>query len=63
MITVPRDLLACGVPAFEVFSRAGLAASSGEARRLIRGGGARINDAPVENETHTVSQADLDPSG
>ena len=63
MITVPRDPLACGVPAFEVFSRAGLAASNREARRLIRGGGARINDAPVENETRMVSLADLDPLG
>ena len=63
MITVPRDLLACGIPAFELFSRAGLAASNGEARRLIRGGGARINDTPVENETRTVSLADLDPLG
>ena len=63
MITVPRDVLACGIPAFELFSRAGLAASNGEARRLIRGGGARINDAPVENETRTVSLADLDSLG
>ncbi|HKM71691.1 MAG TPA: tyrosine--tRNA ligase [Stellaceae bacterium] len=63
MITVPRDLLACGIPAFELFSRAGLAASNGEARRLIRGGGARINDTPVENETRTVSLADLDSLG
>jgi tyrosyl-tRNA synthetase len=63
MITVPRDLLACGIPAFELFSRAGLAASNGEARRLIRGGGARINDTPVENETRTVSLTDLDPLG
>jgi tyrosyl-tRNA synthetase len=61
--TVPHDLLARGVPAFELFSRAGLAASNGEARRLIRGGGARINDAVVENETKPVSLADLDPQG
>jgi tyrosyl-tRNA synthetase len=63
MIAVPRDLLAGGIPAFEVFNRAGLAASNGEARRLIRGGGARINDTPVENETRTVSLADLDSLG
>ena len=43
-IAVPRDLLERGIPAFELFARAGLAASNGEARRLIRGGGARIND-------------------
>jgi tyrosyl-tRNA synthetase len=60
---MPRDLLAGGVPAFEMFSRSGLAASNSEARRLIRGGGARINDTVVENETRPVSLADLDPNG
>jgi tyrosyl-tRNA synthetase len=61
--TVPRDLLARGIPAFELFSRAGLAASNGEARRLIRGGGARINDAVVESETSPISLAALSPEG
>jgi tyrosyl-tRNA synthetase len=60
---VPRDLLARGIPAFELFSRTGLAASNGEARRLIRGGGARINDTLVNSETRPVSLADLDPQG
>ena len=63
LIAVPRALLAGGIPAFEVFSRAGLAASYGEARRLIRGGGARINDTVVESETRAVSLADFDPAG
>jgi tyrosyl-tRNA synthetase len=61
--TMPRDLLARGIPAFELFSRSGLAASNGEARRLIRGGGARVNDAVIENETRLVSLADLNPEG
>jgi tyrosyl-tRNA synthetase len=60
---VPRDLLARGIPAFELFSRAGLATSNGEARRLIRGGGARINDTVVDSETRPISLADLDPQG
>jgi tyrosyl-tRNA synthetase len=60
---VPSDLLARGIPAFELFSRSGLAASNGEARRLIRGGGGRINDAVVEHETSPVSLADLNPQG
>jgi len=60
---VPRDLLARGIPAFELFTRAGLAASNGEARRLIRGGGARINDAVVESETRPVSLGDLGTLG
>src|SRR5229473_932045 len=34
---VPLDLLARGIPAFELFALAGLATSSSEARRLIRG--------------------------
>jgi tyrosyl-tRNA synthetase len=60
---VPRDLLERGVPAFELFCRAGLAASNGEARRLIRGGGARINDTVVETETRPITLADLKPDG
>ena len=48
---VPRNELARGIAAFELFSLTGLAASNGEARRLIRGGGARINDSVVESET------------
>jgi tyrosyl-tRNA synthetase len=60
---VARVLLAVGMPAFELFSRAGLAASNSDARRLIRGGGARINDRPVKSETELITLADLDPSG
>jgi tyrosyl-tRNA synthetase len=60
---VPRDLLVRGIPAFELFSRAGLAASNGAARRLIRGGGARINDAIVASETSTISLDDLGSLG
>jgi tyrosyl-tRNA synthetase len=63
LTTIPRDLLSQGIPAFELFSRSGLASSNGEARRLIRGGGARINDSVVENETKPISLADLDAQG
>ena len=45
---VPRERTGgrdAGVPAVRA---AGLAASNGEARRLIRGGGARMNDVPVD---------------
>ena len=48
-------LLERGVAAFELFSRAGLAASNSEARRLISGGGARINDTTVDDETRISS--------
>ena len=62
-IEVPRDQLARGVAVFELFSRAGLVTSNGEARRLIRGGGARLNDTVVDSETMAVSIADLDSQG
>jgi len=62
-IAVPRDRLAEGIPAFELLVRSGLAASNGEARRLIRGGGARVNDAVVASETQAVSLADLATGG
>ena len=62
-VEVPRDALAGGVPAFELFVRAGLATSNGEARRLIKGGGARLNDAVVPGEMHPVSVGDLDAEG
>ncbi len=60
---VPRDLFERGVSAIELFSRVGLAASNGEARRLIRGGGARINDRVIEDETRIIRLADLDDQG
>jgi tyrosyl-tRNA synthetase len=63
VIELPRDMLAKGVPAFDVFARAGLAASNGEARRLIKGGGGRLNDAVLASETQLVSLADLNDDG
>jgi tyrosyl-tRNA synthetase len=62
-VEVERDALARGVPAFELFVRAGLATSNGEARRLIKGGGARLNDTVVASETQPVSLNDFDPTG
>ncbi len=57
--TIARNDLLPGVPAFRLFVLAGLAASNGEARRLIRGGGARVNDEPVADEARLISEADL----
>ncbi len=62
-LDVPRAELARGVPIFELLTRAGLAASNGEARRLIRGGGARVNDRPVESEMQTVGLSDVTSEG
>jgi tyrosyl-tRNA synthetase len=48
-----------GIPAFRLFALAGLANSNAEARRLIRGGGARIDDAAVTEEGQMVATAAL----
>jgi tyrosyl-tRNA synthetase len=58
-VEVPRSDLAAGIPAFRLFALAGLAASNGEARRLIRGGGARINDRPIVDEAESIGIAEL----
>jgi tyrosyl-tRNA synthetase len=58
-VDVPRVELEAGIPAFRLFALAGLVGSNGEGRRLIRGGGARINDMPVKDEGLTVTTADL----
>jgi tyrosyl-tRNA synthetase len=52
-----------GVPAYALFQRAGLTASNGEARRLIKGGGARVNDSPVTGEAMAVTSAMLSAEG
>ena len=62
-LDIPRGQLEDGVAAFEMFKRAGLSASNGEARRLIKGGGARINGAVIANETHPVTATDITDDG
>ncbi len=44
-----------GLPAFALLVKAGLAASNGEARRLIRGGGARLDDAVITDEAQPIA--------
>jgi len=52
-----------GVSAYELFRLTGLADSGGEARRLIRGGGARMNDKKVDDENELISQSHFAPNG
>ncbi len=63
ILEVGQAELEAGIPAFELLHRTGLASSGGEARRLIKGGGGRINDARIENELQSVSTADIDGNG
>jgi tyrosyl-tRNA synthetase len=61
-VVVPLADLAAGIPAFALFARAGLAASNGEARRLIKGGGAKVNDVTVAAETDPIGLPQLKDS-
>jgi tyrosyl-tRNA synthetase len=45
------------------FVRAGLASSNGDARRQIKGGGIRVNDAAVTDEKMVLTRAQLTPQG
>ena len=62
-VDVPRTRLAAGIAAFELLHEAGLAESRTEARKLIKGGGARLNDQPIAADTARIGESDLDSSG
>jgi tyrosyl-tRNA synthetase len=54
-ITIPAAEFGEGIPAFALFVKAGLAATNGEARRLIRGGGGRLDDVVVADEAQIIA--------
>jgi tyrosyl-tRNA synthetase len=49
-VDIDRGEFGAGVSVLDLFQRSGLVTSKSEARRLIRGGGARLNDARIEDE-------------
>ncbi len=55
--------LESGIAAFDLFRQAGLANSNGEARRLIKGNGAKLNDAVIADETQMITLADNNADG
>ena len=63
MIEISRSRLDAGIPVYDLLREADLAKSNSEARRLIRGGGARVNDERFGDETGTVGPDDLTDDG
>ncbi len=51
--------LSAGLGVLSAFVKAGLVKSNGEARRQIAGGGLRVNDAAVKDETAKLTTADV----
>ncbi|MEP6836944.1 MAG: S4 domain-containing protein, partial [Bradyrhizobium sp.] len=62
-VEIPRGELEAGIGVLAAFVKAGLVASNGEARRQIKGGGLRVNDASVTDEKMTLTPASLTPEG
>jgi tyrosyl-tRNA synthetase len=54
VFTLTSAELGKGIAAYELLRQSGLAESGGDAKRLIRGGGARLNDHKIEDETMLI---------
>ena len=59
-VTIGQAKLTAGLSVIELLQIAGFTTSNGESRRLIKGGGARLNDLAISDETQTVSRVDID---
>lgn len=55
--------LGAGVPILDLLVTSGLATSKGEARRLVKGGGAKVNDVAVSDETHICTSEAVNDDG
>jgi tyrosyl-tRNA synthetase len=62
-VEVARGEFEAGIGVLAAFVKAGLVASNGEARRQIKGGGLRVNDAAVTDEKLVLTPAQLTPEG
>jgi tyrosyl-tRNA synthetase len=55
-VSLGAEELAAGVPVVELFLRLGFGKSKSEVRRLVSGGGARLNDVKIEDEKMVVGE-------
>lgn len=54
-VEIPKKDHLRGIGVVDLLRLSGLVPSNGEARRLIRGGGARLNDQPIDDENEILS--------
>ncbi|MGE3150082.1 MAG: tyrosine--tRNA ligase [Pseudorhodoplanes sp.] len=62
-VEIARGELGAGLGVLTAFQRAGLVSSNGEARRQIKGGGLKVNDATVTDEKMTLNADHLTSEG
>ena len=60
---VAEVALVAGITAYDIFFEAGLSDSKSEARKLIRGGGARVNDEKITDENMVISTGHIVDDG
>ncbi|MHC5653226.1 tyrosine--tRNA ligase [Stappia sp.] len=62
-VDIATSELENGIGLLAAFVTAGLCASNGEARRQVKGGGIRVNDAVEQDEKRVLTTADLKTDG
>jgi tyrosyl-tRNA synthetase len=62
-VELARSELAAGLGVLSAFVKAGLVASTSEARRQVKGGGLRVNDVAVADERTQLQHSDMTPEG
>ena len=62
-VIINKAELDTGFSMIDALNKVGFAKSNGEARRLIKGGGARVNDNAIQDEAHMITKADLTDEG
>ncbi len=62
-IDIPAEELKAGMGILALLTRTELTASNSEARRMIKGGGVKLNDARVDDDSLVVTAGDLGAEG
>jgi tyrosyl-tRNA synthetase len=62
-ITLPESTLKAGLTVIDALRQSGLVESNGEAKRLIQGGGAKVNDNAVSDGAQILTLADMTADG
>ncbi|MHB8886898.1 MAG: tyrosine--tRNA ligase [Methylovirgula sp.] len=58
-VAITRQELAAGLGVLAAFVKVGLVASTSEARRQVKGGGLKVNDASINDERAMLTEQDL----
>lgn len=58
-IDVSINDLKAGIPAYKLLHMVGICESGSEARRVIKGGGGKINDVKIEDELQNITDKDV----